>query len=1172
MSFVRPGLLLVLGTVAALTAAALTLPAPEPRLRSGPVATTTPSATTLPPAQFTDVSLDWQMVPTHQQLSTHLTDLTETLGSGLCALDANNDGWMDIFFIGGSGHTRDYGRKAWWLNPSGNRLLLNQGGKYFVDATAQAGLTTRHVGMGCAVADFDNDGLRDLLVTGVGNNFLYRNDGNGHFTDVSATSGLLRDHWSTGVAVADFNRDGLVDIYIGNYILYRKGARAFEAMSGFKATRDGPFDPTLYDPEPNRLYVNQGGFQFLDQAAQMQVADSQGRSLGARWVDVNDDRWPDLLVINDHGSSNKLFLNQQGKSFVPADKRYAPLEVDGVHDVQLGDFNNDGHDDFFMTRGSGHPPILLQRSGDEPGAGTGPARYVDAARAAGLVSSRSLAFTGWSATPGDFNNDGFIDLYLANGSMLPDIDSPFVSLAQPNELFLNRNGTSFVAQSATPRPSHPYSSRGSVAVDLDNDGILEILVSNNNNQLQILKNSDPGAAWIGLDFSPNQDATNFGAIIEATSDRQTLRKILRPALGFLSQGDPRVVFGLGEADKINRLRIRWPDGHISDFADLQAGSYYRVHKTDNRIVRIDSAQASQPHNLILAPGRYSDSALSDIAWMLMQRPEENRELIDDLWTQASSKIRAAMLAHIGASMDKRLLNLAMKALSASDPEILLLAIETARKAELEAGVARLIPLLRHSDPRVQCATADAFRFFFDEEEAVTQRKRLAVSPLIRLLETGSDQATICAANALAAAERQRAVLALLDQLGKRDSPLVKAAVMRALGLIRDTRAIPHLHYWINHPAASPSMIANGLIALARLNDPQLPAVFDDLATSDTRPVALRYAALALIFRDDEGIVLPRPILQRTFDAMLSQPAPVLIAADTAMLDVIGAGRLVAYEALVHERLDTPAGPLRNAALAALANLGTTSARTRFEDTLRHLPAHELAETLAYAPLAGYRYSATFIADLGRILLDALTKDPNSFQPILRLLSSLEPISAAELFDAIAPGLSDTGRIRSVLNLCSDRTLAIRQVNDVLLQHPSPMVRGMYVDCILNRHADLDQMQRFRLRFILRDILTARDLDDDIKRHLLLKFAAVDDVVAKTYLLRMLSDLPDDWRENAVAALRGHPPATDMQDLLWDTLNGDKSHDIRVKAARILIGVDADKIQAWLRSTLLNSPG
>ncbi|HFD12644.1 MAG TPA: VCBS repeat-containing protein, partial [Crenotrichaceae bacterium] len=270
---------------------------------------------------FSDITAYAGLVVSHMQGGEKITNLTETLGAGACVLDFDNDGWLDIFFITGSGQTRYYGRREWWQQGHSNVLYKNNGNGQFVDVTKRAGLENTVWGMGCASADFDNDGDADLFVTSYGSNIFYENR-NGRFVDISPLAGIKGEAWSTSVVVADYNKDGLLDIYVVNYLDFKNGAKTYEKTSGFQRMLPVSFDARVYDGQANQLYLNKGKLKFEDVTSNAGVANVGGRGLAAQWVDLNRDSYPDLIVSNDAGLPNAVFLNKYGETFINASLEY----------------------------------------------------------------------------------------------------------------------------------------------------------------------------------------------------------------------------------------------------------------------------------------------------------------------------------------------------------------------------------------------------------------------------------------------------------------------------------------------------------------------------------------------------------------------------------------------------------------------------------------------------------------------------------------------------------------------------------------------------------------------------------------------------------------------------------------------------------------------------------
>lgn len=1165
----RLNVLLIFACAATLIAVLFRQPAPETSL---PVLKpVSPTNTPAPePVAFQDISLDWQVVPLHQQTSEHLSALTETLGSGICAIDINRDGWMDLFFVGGSGHTRHYGKKSWWHRVQGNRLLLNKQGHHFEDVTERAGLQKPIWGMACAVADLNNDGFHDLIVTGVGANRIFKNNGDTTFSDVTAESGIISDHWSVGASLADFDGDGLVDLYISNYILFRKGARTFERTSGFRTTVDVAFDQTLYDPEPNRLYRNSGGFKFEEVTEEMGVANSLGRSLGAKWFDINGDKWPDLLVINDHNTPNQLFINEQGKSFSRGGDRYAPFEIAGAHDVAINDFDNDSNKEFFMSRGMGHPPVLLNYDANQH-------NFTDTAWSRGVAQARLLPFSGWASTAADFNNDGFLDLYVANGATLPDIDSHFVPQAQTNSLFINDGKGGFVGQPPTSEPQHPYSSRGVVSIDLDNDGQLEIIVSNNNDPLQIFKNSASSNNWLVLDLDASyHDAEIYGAQLSIKTGFLTINRSLLPPQHFLSQSDRRVHIGLGKSSKVDELTIRWRNGSRSVFNDLSVNQFYSIDRESNTL-KAQHYQVNSEAHFSHALSEYSDLALTNLARLLLNSSfhKPNGDDLQAIWRHSSTAVRNETLILLAEQWENNAatpyLSIIKQALSDQDSEIRIHAIKLLKNAELETSVVWLIPLLNDREGKVQCAATEAFRFFFDEEEAVTHRKMLAISPLIKLLETGSPEARICAADALAAAENKRAVLPLMHQARQHHVVAVRAAAIRALGLIRDTEALPLLHQLVRDRSSEASIVALGLIALSRLTDPLLNEIFNQVFNPNTQNQVQLYDTLYYLFSTPGGAVFPKAKLVTILQQAVNRDQQIKSGqadnpAAIAALRAVGAAKSPIFEKTVLSFVNSVDNSITEEALIALASLNTAVSSKRFELLLLKQPPSVIDNVLKHLGNSYYGYSSRFVV--------ALFKEPETSRYALSLLQSLPNNKASTLFSTLLHEKLSEEQQMSLLEVCTLAALIPTHADDSLWSHSSPEMRLRAVDCFLQHGADSGSSDGEQANTLKHNLVTHRILgsflsdphwDGDTKTRMLVKASSNNALTAKTLLVKQIGSLPEKWLPSALDAINSAGDTPSIEGFLWKLYqNVNRSTELRLQAAVLLadlaLNEDATKSQ------------
>ncbi|MFZ4701262.1 MAG: FG-GAP repeat domain-containing protein [Candidatus Methylumidiphilus sp.] len=412
---------------------------------------------------FEDKTLDYGISFVHQQGEEMLGAIDDVLGPGACAFDFDKDGWVDLFLVNGSGQTRYYGKPYWWQGRDGNALLRNIKGKQFEDVTQTAGLSHSFDGMGCVSADFDNDGDSDLLVTNVGGNLLYRNNADGTFTEITKESGITSTHWSTSATVGDFDQDGLLDIYIANYVNFKKGAHTYEPSSQFSGDMPISFQGSYYEPQAKLLYRNVGNLKFIELAQTMNAANPDGRTLGVASADLNNDGWPDLLLANDKGvASNTALVNEKGKGFAIGNASYGINSSSGHRGISLGDIDNDQRMDIVFSSDRTASPLILMNTADSS------KRYADKARDMGVDAEYFAGLAGW--TPGlyDFNNDGWLDLFMANGLLIPDQDVGRIPLGQPKQFWVNTGNRQFkeVSKETGGALSDAQSARGAVSLIL----------------------------------------------------------------------------------------------------------------------------------------------------------------------------------------------------------------------------------------------------------------------------------------------------------------------------------------------------------------------------------------------------------------------------------------------------------------------------------------------------------------------------------------------------------------------------------------------------------------------------------------------------------------------------------------------------------------------------------
>lgn len=524
-----------------------------------------------PPVRFVDVASELGIGMRHGA-GARRRRLPEDTGSGLAFGDVDGDGAFDLYVVNVPGSDGEGGS---------NRLYLSRAGR-FLDVTEEAGVgDPGGFGMGAYFADFDGDADVDLLVTNRGPNRLYENLGDGTFRDVAEAAGVADPSWSTGAAIGDYDRDGHLDFYVCNYVDYDDDGLGPDVISRQPGGGPGvPFtlNPSSFDPQPNRLYRNRGDGTFEEVAEACGVQDSQGRSLGATFCDLDGDGWLDLYVSNDV-SPNRLFRNRGGDERPARPVRFIDLStITGTADprgsmgLSVGEIGwmegkCDGLPDLFITHWVAQENALYQ-SVQRP---RGAFEYRDRTRQYAL-GEISLDRVGWGCALVDIDLDGRVDVAVANGSTLEEKGNPLLLRAESMFLFWN-DGRRFhdLAQAAGPDCARPRNGRGLAACDFDADGDVDFAISENRGPVSLLRNLTPREN-LSLTVRLDGPATAcFGARIELLVGDTAQYRWHGADVSYLSGHAPEHVFGLGKEPRARRLRVRWADGAASELDDVPAG-------------------------------------------------------------------------------------------------------------------------------------------------------------------------------------------------------------------------------------------------------------------------------------------------------------------------------------------------------------------------------------------------------------------------------------------------------------------------------------------------------------------------------------------------------------------------------------------------------------------------
>jgi hypothetical protein len=542
-----------------------------------------------PHASFRDVARQRGLDFVHTNGASDDKYFPEIMGSGGLFLDFDEDGWLDIFLVdGGSFADPAVARRA------RHRLFRNRGNGSYEDVTAASGIRPRGYGMGACAGDIDNDGLIDLYVTNVGPNLLYRNGGRGRFTEIPNAGGAAGNGWSTSCAFLDVNRDGFLDLFVTDYVDAQSGPNRFCGVSGPPPIRDY-CHPLIYPPLTSALYRNTGRGTFENVSEASGVGRHRGNGLGVAVSDVDDDGWPDVFVAND-SMPNFLFRNRRNGTFDEiGGLAGVAVSADGKAKAGMGTA-------FADFAGTGQPGLIVTNHETEMHSlfvNSGAGLFSDVTLRSGLGPA-TRPYVGFGVAFLDYDHDTDLDIAIANGHVMANAGQlrAGAKYAQRN-LLLRNDGGRFVDTKAAAGPGFAPElvSRGLAAGDIDNDGDVDLLITNNGAEANLLLNeglaprSDAEAAGSTghailvrvIGEKSNRSAIGARLILSAGSTR-FLREV-HSGSSYLGQNDLRAHIGLGQATRAERLEIRWPSGATETIENLPANHIFTVREGKGVVAR-----------------------------------------------------------------------------------------------------------------------------------------------------------------------------------------------------------------------------------------------------------------------------------------------------------------------------------------------------------------------------------------------------------------------------------------------------------------------------------------------------------------------------------------------------------------------------------------------------------
>jgi enediyne biosynthesis protein E4 len=516
----------------------------------------------------------------HHNSATPNKYLIETMTGGVAVFDFDNDGWMDVFFVNGAklkdpqpdGEVLDKSSPEFW-----NRLYKNNQDGTFSDVTEKAGLQGRGYGMGVTAADYDNDGFTDLFITNYGDSILYHNNGNGTFSDVTSSAKIKTDGWATSAGFFDYNKDGYLDLFVCRYVQWNFAGNIY---CGVKKPGGRAYcHPDNFKPISNYLFKNNGDGTFTDVSEPSRIKASEGKGMGVAFADFDNDGLLDITVSND-SFQQFLFKNNgngtftevgvlAGVGYTEDGKTFAGMGTD------FADIDDDGYPDIVTTALSNESYAFFHNNGD------GSFSYATLVSNLGEITR---LFAGWGMRIFDYDNDGAKDLFLANSHVMDNIETtqPHLSYRQ-KPLLLKRAGKKFVDVSASSGEvfNQVWASRGAAFGDLDNDGDIDIVVSNCNGPAYFIRNEGANKNhWIGLELrGTKSNREGIGAKVMLTSETgKTQYNLASTTASYLSANDRRVFFGMGQETGIKQIRIQWPSGIEQVIANPKPDQFLKVEE------------------------------------------------------------------------------------------------------------------------------------------------------------------------------------------------------------------------------------------------------------------------------------------------------------------------------------------------------------------------------------------------------------------------------------------------------------------------------------------------------------------------------------------------------------------------------------------------------------------
>jgi hypothetical protein len=766
---------------------------------------------------FVESSIEKGIIFKHEERDFELSSLRDTLGSGICIIDIDNDGFEDVFSVGGRGVTRRYGKQHWWNKTQGSKLYQNVNGTHFIDVTKNITISGLISGYGCATGDLNNDGYADLVIGGYEQLTVLLNQ-NGH-DFIKQTIALAPNTWPMSITLWDANKDGYLDILVANFAQLINDIKVGTQDYGYQS--HGQFQSHNFFGQQNIILTSIANKQTINSVSFLltNLADFSKSFSIVPLALIQDDSTithnTALLIANAKGSTSLIqaIKTDDSKAKAELPSWLSNLTVPLIQVSSINILND--------------PAILLtqHKTGGYQLYITNQSEADDLSWQSGINSEKDNVTPSWATLVADFNNDGLEDIVSANGFSTPHIDNPFRPQGSLNTFKIQTTEGNFSEQNVLIQPNLARSSKGAAFADFNNDGLLDVAFNNNNNHLSLYINKSSEKKWLSLICEPLYLCEGSAWQIVGQSGKVLTTSVFSKSQPFLSSNQKRLHFAFNDIDEKVNISLRLQDNTQQYYAKVTLNDVYRINIKNKTIAPIEKLVAQQilSPSLTYLANAPIDTLLPLLAQMSPLSTSELTTLADYLLTyKLSDGFNTTTQSPEFITLTSWLLNQALQNNQLQTPLIQSI-IRLIGRSESALFADHIVYLLDQLQDESFCVLAQEIHQWFWEEEAATKSKQLFKAPLMyKVLNSNSAQEVICGLNAIAVSRDTTLGYSLLTLLSQSNLALsarnsVQAATVRTLGFLKNKKVRTELIAFCK-AANDPLIIAECLISLDKLDN------------------------------------------------------------------------------------------------------------------------------------------------------------------------------------------------------------------------------------------------------------------------------------------------------------------------------------------------------------------